>query len=271
MAVEGTKGDPWWKDWPVANHPPNAKTFLVGGCGIIYEVPDRPNELVKVSKPFDYAMRDHEIERRVYRRLGKHRNIVNVVEMDQYGIYLERASHGCLREYFMKGGEATLLERIVWCRDVAEVVSYVNKRNVRHADLSGRNLLVDSRRNILLSDFAGSSIDGEKATILAESGFRHPDESEYVQPTIRAEIHALGSTIYEIVMGAKPYQGLEDHVIDKLVAERRYPDVSEVPLGNVISKCWKGSFDSAAEVAEEIVRSGIFLARSPNERQLIAY
>ncbi|KAI0869377.1 kinase-like protein [Hypoxylon argillaceum] len=251
------KSDPWWKDWPIANHPPNAKTLLITGCGIIYTVPDRPNELVKVPKPFEYARRDHEIERRVYRRLGKHRNIVNVVEMDQYGIYLERAAHGSVREYFIGGGKAELWERLLWCRDVAGVLDFVHRKGIRHSDLSGRNLLIDSGRNILLCDFAGSCIDEEKATVLAESGFRHPDERENVQPTIRAEIHTLGSTIYEIVTGMQPYQGLEDHEIDKHLAEGQYPDVSEVPLGDVVAKCWKGDFGSAAEVAEEIDSSSL--------------
>jgi hypothetical protein len=30
-----------------------------------------------------------EIEKRVYRSLGKHPNLANVVDMDEYGIYLE--------------------------------------------------------------------------------------------------------------------------------------------------------------------------------------
>lgn len=49
----------------------------------------------------------------------------------------------------MKGGEATLHERVSWCRDVAKVLGWVHEKNVRHADLSGRNLLIDSKRKIL--------------------------------------------------------------------------------------------------------------------------
>lgn len=140
MAEEG----PWGHNWPIANHPPNASTLQIGGSGTIYTVPDRPNELVKVPQPFKDDERNHEIERRVYRRLGKHRNLVNVVKMDQYGIYLERASPGCLRLYFREGGKATLREKITWCWDTAQVLDYVHQKNVRHADISGRNLLIDS-------------------------------------------------------------------------------------------------------------------------------
>ncbi|WEW56987.1 hypothetical protein PRK78_002446 [Emydomyces testavorans] len=244
--------------WPIANHPPDAETLIIAGSGIIYTLPDRPNEVVKVPQPFDGDRHNHEIERRVYQRLGKHPNIVNVTEMDQYGIYLERAFHGCLRQYFREGGTATLQEKIMWCRDTASVLDYVHQNNIRHADLSGRNLLLDSKRNILLCDFSGSFIDGEKATIFAECGFRHPDENEYAQPTIRGELHTLGSTIYEIMTGVKPHHGLEEHIIRDLVEKGEYPDVRELPLGGVIMKCWKGDFLSAAEVAEEIVQLGMF-------------
>jgi len=90
------------------------------------------------------------------------------------------------------------------------------------------------------------------ATVIAESGYRHPNKCEYRKPTIRGEIHTLGSTIYEIITGTQPHEALEDWEVDKLIEEGKYPDVRVVPLGGVISKCWNGEFKSAAEVAQEI-------------------
>jgi serine/threonine protein kinase len=101
----------------------------------------------------------------------------------------------------MEGGEATFQERLRWCEDVARVLSYVHGKNVRHAGLSGRNLLIDAEKRTLLCDFAGSSVDDKEATIIAEDSYRHPVKEEYTTPTIRSEIHTLGSTIYEIITG----------------------------------------------------------------------
>lgn len=176
--------------------------------------------------------------------------------MDQYGIWLEWAAYGCLRQYYMNGGEATLHERINWCRDVAKVLGWVHEKNVRHADLSGRNLLIDSKRRILLCDFSGSSIDDEKATIKAEAGYRHPDKDEYSLPTIRCEIHALGSTIYEIITGREPHQGIDKEDVALLIEEGNYPLLDGIPLGDVIRGCWKGDFSSATEVTDAIIRYG---------------
>jgi serine/threonine protein kinase len=173
-------------------------------------------------------------------------------------------SPGCLRVYYKDGGSATPEERIKWCRDVAQVLDYVHQHSICHADLSGKNLLLDSARNILLCDFGGSSVDNDKATIVAEVGFRHHDENEYHQPTMRSEIHTLGSTIYEIVTGRKPFYEKtqdQDREVETLMQQGRYPDVSKLPLGHVIIKCWDGFFNPAVDVVEEISRSSRFRSR----------
>ncbi len=249
---------------PIPNYPPNSEPmkydgrYITGGCGLFYIHPDRPDVVTKVAKPIDSCIADLEIEKRVYRRLGKHPHLAKVVAMDEYGIHLKLASHGCLRLYYREGGKATLRRESSVVPQRRYRCRYIHRKDVRHGDLSGRNLLLDSTRNVLLCDFSGSYIDGESATIFAEVGFRHPDESEYRLPTIRAELHSLGSLLYEIVMYVKPYEGLEEDITLKCVARRDYPDVSDVPLGCVIIGCWTGAFASAAEVADAIAQAGMY-------------
>ena len=127
--------------------------------------------------------------------------------------------------------------------------------------------MINVARNILLCNFSSSSIDDDRATVVAETGFRHPDEREYRPPTICAEIHTLGSTLYEIVTGRKPFHEKaeeQEREVEKLMKEGQYPDVSKLQLGDVIAKCWKreGFFNSAGDVAEEITRSRMFRSRS---------
>lgn len=45
-------------------------------------VPDRPNEIVKASLPYNTHMRAHAIEKGVYSRLGEHDNLVRVTKVD---------------------------------------------------------------------------------------------------------------------------------------------------------------------------------------------
>ncbi|KAL2259838.1 hypothetical protein VTK26DRAFT_6337 [Humicola hyalothermophila] len=50
----------------------------------------------------------------------------------------------------------------------------------------------------------------------------------------------------------QPHHGLEDYKVERLFKQGKYPDITDVALGDVISKCWEGGFSSAAEVAEAI-------------------
>ncbi|KAF2194999.1 hypothetical protein K469DRAFT_520337, partial [Zopfia rhizophila CBS 207.26] len=162
--------------------------------------------------------------------------------------------YGSIRQYYREGGTATLQERIKWSRDLANVVQYIHGKNVRHVDISGKNIHLDANRNIRLCDFAGSAIDDVRPTVIAQDGFRHPDDD--ANATIPAEIHALGSSIFELITFTCPHWREEAKEEGRraaaLLQEGKYPDVTDVVLGHVMAKCWKGEYASAKEVADSI-------------------
>ena len=129
-------------------------------------------------------------------------------------------------------------------------------------------MLLDSSRTILLCDFAGSAIDDEPCTVWAESGFKHPNDDENERATIRAELHALGSTIYEIITSSQPHGKVEEWVVAQWIRDDKYPDVQEVVLGDIIMKCWKGQFVSAKEVAQSIEHTIKYVVQIPAYFQL---
>jgi len=79
------------------------------------------------------------------------------------------------------------------------VLQYIYDKNVRHADISSKNILLDANRNIL----AGSSIDDVRSTVIAQVGFWHTGDD--VNATIRSEIHDLGSSIFELITFTCPH------------------------------------------------------------------
>jgi serine/threonine protein kinase len=234
---------------------PSFKILDCGSNGAVCIHPDRPSEAIKVPISRPGALADFEVEKRIYTRLGSHPNIVKCLRIEDSAIYLERAEHGCIRQYYREGGTSTMAERIKWSRDLANTLQYVHDHNIRHGDLGGKNLLLDSTRTIKLCDFAGSAIDDTPSTVWAQSGFRHPCDREESISTVKAEIHALGSTIFEIITNKEPHEGLSNHIVDQMLADGKYPDVTNVTLGDVITKCWKGEFESASEVAKSIDKS----------------
>jgi hypothetical protein len=71
----------------------------------------------------------------------------------------------------------------------------------------------------------------------------------------RTELHALGSTIFEIVTSSQPHgkvdetNGLSRNGFGRTNIQASCKDVV---LGDIILKCWKGGFTPAKEVAQEI-------------------
>ncbi|KAF2254384.1 hypothetical protein BU26DRAFT_559083 [Trematosphaeria pertusa] len=183
--------------------PDEAELLAMGASGAIFAYPSRPHEVSKLPYRAQSSIDNVEIEKRIYRRLETHPNIIRCLRIDDDAIHLERAKYGSIRQYYRKGGTATLQERIKWSRDLANVLQYIYDKNVRHVDICGKNILLDEDRNIRLCDFAGSAIDDIRPTVIAQDGFRHPDDD--ANNIIRAEIHALGSSIFELITFTCPH------------------------------------------------------------------
>jgi serine/threonine protein kinase len=190
-----------------ALNPRGTELLAWGGSGYIFYWPGNTTEVMKLPTTDPSSIEDIEIEKRIYNRLGSHPNIVPCLRVTETGpvpvcaehIVLKRAEHGTIRQYFQDGGTATVDERIKWCQDIAKAVQHVHSHDIRHGDIGGRNVLLDSSRSVLLCDFAGSGIDGKPPRVRAEEGFKHPVLEENRNGTMRSELHALGSTIYEII------------------------------------------------------------------------
>ncbi len=222
---------------------------------------------MKFPKELD-RLQEHWVEMRIYGCLGKHRNVAELAHVTHVDVgedpndvtsyslmlWLKLATLSSLDKYYEGGGEATMAERLQWCEDLARMLHFAHEKNVRHANLSARKLLLDDERGIRLCGFSGSSIDGSPATVTARAGYRHPDPDESDGPTLCGELHALGSTLYEIVSTKLPHHAVSDQdKVAKLLEAGEYPS-TDMPLGDIIRGCWDARFCSAAQVADEIAK-----------------
>ncbi|OAA53495.1 Protein kinase-like domain protein [Niveomyces insectorum RCEF 264] len=266
--------------------PEGGKTLAPGSTGSVYSFQAMPDVVAKLPYVEEEIRERFETEKAIYRRIGSIGSIDSSIDVppahpyivpclgiedgERGGcIYLRRAQHGSIRDYFKrKGGRASMAERVRWAAHLAEALAFLHGLGIRQGDVGGRNVLLhedeNGTRDIWVCDFAGSGIDDTPALVLAQGGFRHPQESDPAtnSGTIPCELHALGSTIYELVTSHAPHagcgaweggQGDDEWMAAKLLHDQGfYPEVTGLPLGDIISRCWQGDYTSAAEVAEAL-------------------
>ncbi|RSL60326.1 hypothetical protein CEP54_006827 [Fusarium duplospermum] len=180
------------------------------------------------------------------------------------GILLAEASHGNLQAYLDSHPSTGLGQRLTWCLQVAEAIDYIHSRGVVHSDLRPANILVHETRpgarDLQLCDFGGSVCQE-----LGLDGFSLPDGPFYSpvfenESSTLLDIFGMGSILYTILTGRWPYKttpGRFTKVDDRLDWEERivypnfkaekFPDVEQLPGGNVILRCWMRQFATARE------------------------
>lgn len=198
-----------------------------------------------------------DVERRVYERLNSgapHDGILKYYGSLDQGLILEYAYNKSLRDYVAHHKEQPLLQRLSWAEQLAASVSFIHGKGILHGDISCNNAFIDESLNLKLGDFAGSSIDHEPPLVCYDISHEHPDLTDI---SIRSEIFALGSSLYEIMTGSKPYQGSSASYIKNAYRTGTFPDLSRLEaLSNVISGCWNREYRSSDAVLAAIRNEG---------------
>jgi hypothetical protein len=87
-----------------------------------------------------------------------------------------------------------------------------------------------------------------------------PDESHLPRPSgcsdATSDLFALGSAMYEIMVGHEPYRGLDElddeDEFEKRYMERRFPALDGVLGSELIRKCWSVAYTNAHTCVEEL-------------------
>ncbi|PLB49605.1 hypothetical protein P170DRAFT_510134 [Aspergillus steynii IBT 23096] len=220
--------------WPV---PDNASEYTT----ILHEQTNRTNEEALIH------------EGRIYEHLQSVEGVLKPHHISDTEIRMPYIGHRSLDRY-MSANKAIIgdEQRLAWFQNAADIISRVHGQRVIVADIATRNFLVNKDLSLQLCDFSESVIIPEDRAL-----------DEFVSEdflSVKFDIARFGSMMYEIVSGSR-YEFYVNPDIDmdldddesKIYKEwptsKRFPDTSNVFLGDIIRKCWlRDGFRSMKDV-----------------------
>jgi len=164
-------------------------------------------------------------ETRVLGQLGDHRNIATVLDHWENGetaVMVSRyLSGGSLRDLIARSresGDGLPVEDILRIAiEIASGLEHIHGRRILYRDLQPRNVLFDEWGTVHLVDFdTAVSLDDRDMSDLS-----HRPVINYMAPELtaggsadeRADLYALGATIYEICQGRPPFSGPREEIL----------------------------------------------------------
>ncbi|KAI9841852.1 MAG: hypothetical protein M1837_000322 [Sclerophora amabilis] len=213
-------------------------------------------ELLNVSTDLGAGTAALDHEAAILEILGKQSRIVRFIRQDERGLCLEYAANGDLARHMINKHDASEEERIKWCRQTAEATVHMHRHGVIHCDLKLSNLLLDDKLDVKVCGFQGQfRAPGGAMVPSLVAGQAKFCLRPWDDPVEQTDLFALGSCIYHIMQGGKPFPDLDDYDDDAIEARfrsREFGFLEAVEFGDIIHRCWEGKYRSAQEVLVDL-------------------
>jgi len=143
---------------------------------------------------------------------------------------------GSLADRLRVGGALALPEALRITRQLAEALGAAHARGVVHRDVKPANVLFDADGSVRLSDFGVAKLlDADSTTSATMHGtvaYLAPEQVRGEAVDHRADLWALGVTLYEMIAGRRPFDGPSyAAVLHAIVATAPPPLGHDIPAG----------------------------------------
>lgn len=171
-------------------------------------------------------------ETKIASQVGYHPNIVNLLDFNTEAIHMhngvlhdisysifEYCENGSLHDYVKKNGPLPEPVAYFYFKQLSYAVSHLHIQNIAHLDIKPGNMFFDSNFNLKLGDF-GCCLKLESKeygvtkcfgtrTYMAPEVFKASMETPF--SPFKADIYALGATLYFMLTGKTPNSAETSH------------------------------------------------------------
>jgi eukaryotic-like serine/threonine-protein kinase len=250
-----------------------------GGMGAVYraQVPDTGVEVAlkllpkKLSTDPNFLARFHR-EANLGMELN-HPHIVRTIDFGEnkgtYYIAMEVVEGGTLDHHLHVSGAIPERTALKITRDLLGALQYAHEKGLIHRDIKPSNILFDREGKCKLSDFGLAKAHEPdpqfmtQGTTVGTPHYMAPEQARGEELDIRADLYALGATLYHAVTGQTPFSGSSAAVMHSHLKRELPPPESLNPnlsqgciaiIKKLMAKERKERYPTPAEALEDVIR-----------------
>ncbi len=210
-----------------------------GGMGVVHEAIDLALErrvALKLLPPAfagdPSALARFKREAHAVARLD-HPGIVRVLGVgssgDTHWFAMELVDGGPLTLHAPRG----LRERVTVIAEIAQALAHAHAQGILHRDVKPSNILLRSDGRAVLTDFGLARLLADPGLtrtggFLGTPAYASPEQARGVEVDARSDVFSLGSTMYELLSGRRPFEGADAATIIHRILREEPPDLQRI-------------------------------------------
>jgi serine/threonine protein kinase len=182
-------------------------------------------------------------------------------------LVMEYLPGGSLGDRLRRTGPLHPREACTIMAKVARALGVAHQAGVLHRDVKPANIMISAYGEPALGDFGVARIEGGHQTqsghVTATLAHAAPEVLEGRRPSEAADIYALGSTLFELLVGVAPFHDASDASVWPLITRimsEPFPDPVERGVSTELARIIRGAterdpgarYGSAAAVAQDL-------------------
>jgi len=250
-----------------------------GAMGIVYKALDsvleRPVAVKTVNITLEREYAD-KYEKRFYQEaksagILNHPNIVTIHDVGKAGdvvfMAMEYIEGVELKTLIGEGRPLRLAQAVSIAAQVAEGIAFAHQRGVVHRDIKPANIMVVANGPVKITDFGIARMRGagdltQTGMLLGSPKYMSPEQVIGKRADHRSDIFSLGVILYEMLVGAAPFNGenvtaLMYQIVNFVPpapgsVNRDVPEMLDYIVAKSIAKPLEERYQDAAELARDL-------------------